>query len=215
MKRVNKPRLNLICAVLVVFSTGGITSGQTPSASTIHGHVVDPFGLPVPRVSLELSSAGQATPFRAETDHEGGYEFKSLPAGEYVAVIAAPGFVTERQPVSLAKGAELQLDFGLNVVYPHDPIPIGVSGSILKQDGLPLAGALVTVEHAFGRRRVYQARTDKSGRYGIDVPYPGQYIISASMPGFVVRATAVVLPATLPRQHQVINLTLLPLRSVG
>lgn len=214
MKRINPVMLNLIGAVLVACSAATVSAGQTVSASGVRGRVVDPFGDPIHRATLELSSPGRARPFRVETDRRGDYEFKSLPAGEYVAVITSPGFVIERRTLILGEATDYLLDVGMVAGHLTDPFYILVTGAVLKRDKAPLAGALVTVEHAFNRRLVYQVRADPAGRYRIAVPDPGQYIISASAPGYMVSVSAVVLPATLPRQDKVINLTLSPLRAV-
>ena len=214
MKRIKAPTLSLICVFLIACSAAGLSAAQTPPASSMRGRVVDPFGYPISRASVELklSPPGQAKSFHSETDRHGNYEFKNLSAGGYVVVVWSRGFVTERQTISLANGSDLQLDFGLFVAHPHDPFPTIVSGVILGQDRSPLAGAQVTLENAFSRRLFYQAWTDKSGRYQIEVPHPGQYVVSASVPGFAVNASAIVLPAALPRQDKVLNLTLSPLR---
>lgn len=67
--------------------------------------------------------------------------------------------ITERQTINLEEDSDLQLDFGLVAGYLGDPIPIEVSGVVRKQDKLPLANALVTVENVFSRRLVYKGRT--------------------------------------------------------
>ena len=203
-----KVALSLICVVLIVCAAADISAGQKSSAASIRGHVLDTFGNPITEVALELSNTNTAQPFRTLTDQRGAFELTALPAGEYDIVIQARGFITERHTIGLGKGSALQLDFGLVAGHLGDSIPIEVSGVVRKQDKSPLANAVVAVENVFSRRLVYKARTDKSGRYKIGVPYPGQYIISASMSGFTVNASAVVLPATLPRQNKVINLTL-------
>ena len=207
-----KAVLSLICAVLIVCVAADFSVGQESSAASIRGRVLDRFGNPIPEVALELSNPNQAHPVRTLTDQHGVFELTGLPAGEYSVVIQSRGFITERPTMRLEKDSDLQFDFGLVAGYLGDPIPIEVSGIVRKQDGSPLANAVVTVENVFSRRLTYRARTDKSGRYKIEVLHPGQYIVSAFKPRFTANASAIVLPATLPRQNKVINLTLLPLR---
>ncbi len=204
--------LSLTYILLILCTLVIISSGQTANVASMRGRVLDPFGNPISDVVLEFSIAGQAQPFDVRTDQQGNYKVSNLPIGEYAIAIWSRGFMTERRNINLARGSVLQLDFSLVAGYVGGAIPIEVSGIIRQQDDSPVADATVTVENAFSERLIYKAKTDNSGRYKIEVLYPGQYIVHVAKPGFAVNASAVVLLATLPRQNKALNLMLSPLK---
>lgn len=66
----------------------------------IHGHVVDPAGLPVPnaRVSVEGTNAF------VDTGADGVFELRDVPPGSAVLVVSAPSFATARIVVERGEG---------------------------------------------------------------------------------------------------------------
>ena len=108
----------------------------------------------------------------------------------------------------LRKDDNVELDFGLVAGYLGDAIPTEVRGAVRRKDKTPLQGATVTIANAFSKGLVTKARTDRAGRYQANVNYPGQYIVYASKPEFIVSATTIVLPASLPRKSRMVDLVL-------
>jgi hypothetical protein len=64
-----------------------------------------------------------------------------------------------------------------------------IQGDVRGEDGLPLAGAVVS---AVGRFPVF-AVTDREGRFELDALTPGSYLVQAQLGGFVASRTKVVL----------------------
>jgi hypothetical protein len=181
---------------------------RTLGATSIQGRILDPFGIPVPKARVEVTILDR-TPLQTFTDEQGYYRINDVPIGTVTVVAISLGFMLEKATVEVRQSGELQLDFGLAAGYGHDPIPIEVSGIVRQKDASPLEDATVTVANAFNKRLTTSVQTDKNGSYTVQIRYPGQYLVHASKPGFIVSATAVVLPAKLPRKPQKVDLTLM------
>ncbi len=74
------------------------------------------------------------------------------------------------------------LVFGLPQVSPESP-RARIVGRVLSTEGKPLSRAIVTAQK-LGGSALFQAKTDRSGRYAMDVE-PGRYIIRAEKGGYV------------------------------
>jgi hypothetical protein len=190
----------MICVSLIVGAMAINAAGEVQPTATIYGRILDPFGSPINKARVEVSSEDPALRFSAFTHEEGSYKVINVPAGQYVIVVSSPGFITERMTVRVKKSVDVLLDFGLVAGYTHDSIPLELSGKVQQSDNAPLRDATVTVKNAFNQRLTYNVSTDEAGQYKIHIDYPGQYIVYASKPGFRVSATSIVLPAKLPRE---------------
>lgn len=137
---------------------------------------------------------------------------ESALSGEYAIIVMSRGCVVENRTVRLEKDSTLELDFGLVVGTTDGTSPTEVSGIVRQQGNSPLASANVAIENVFSRSSIYKAKTDKSGRYKIEVLHPAQYIIHAVKPGFAVNASAVIVSGTLPRQNKTVNIMLSPFK---
>ncbi len=80
------------------------------------------------------------------------------------------------------------LVFGLPQVSSESP-RARIIGRILSTEGKPLSRALVTAQK-LGGAALFQARTDRSGRYTMDVE-PGRYVIRAEKGGYVTSVYSV------------------------
>jgi len=125
----------------------------------------------------------------AQTDDNGRYEIKGLPAGRYVVAASKTGFVTvnygQRRP--LRPGTPLQINDGQQLQNVSFTLPRGsvITGHIMDEDGEPLARASVTVlryQYQSGERRLVVAgsdQTDDRGQYRVYGLPPGEYHVSA------------------------------------
>jgi hypothetical protein len=196
------------CSFLIITAVGR----NAPTAS-IHGHILDSFGFPIADTTLEIQLGRPTQIFQIRTDREGNYKLDALPEGEYVITVFSRGFITESKDITLSGGIDMRLDFGLIAGYLGNAIPIKVSGMVRQFSNVPLQDATVTLISAFNQRFTWNARTDKTGRYQINVDYPGQYIIYVSKPGLMVNSAPIVLPANLPREQRIADFVLTPLRA--
>jgi hypothetical protein len=125
----------------------------------------------------------------AQTDEQGHYEIRGLPAGRYVVSASKTGFVTvnfgQRRP--LRPGTPLQVADGQQIQNVSFVLPRGsvITGRILDEDGEPVARASVTAmryQYQGGERRLVSAgsdQTDDRGQYRVYGLPPGDYYVSA------------------------------------
>jgi len=83
--------------------------------ATVHGVVHDPQHRPIAHAAVTLRSADSAFTLRADTDPEGAFTLAEAPIGVYRLEIAAPGFATVSQTLTLASGTNPILHFGLPI----------------------------------------------------------------------------------------------------
>jgi len=125
----------------------------------------------------------------AQTDDEGRYEIRELPAGKYTVVASKTGFVDatwgQRRP--LRPGTPLEIADGQEIRGVSFSLPRGsvITGTIVDEDAEPLARANVTVlryQYQNGQRQLVPAgsdQTDDRGMYRVYGLPPGDYYVSA------------------------------------
>ncbi|MFZ0863897.1 MAG: carboxypeptidase regulatory-like domain-containing protein [Candidatus Sulfotelmatobacter sp.] len=82
-----------VCVLVVVFLfllSASAMLAQT-AAGALRGQVTDPSGAAISGASVIMTPA-TGSPIVVQSNGQGMYEFKSLPAGKYVLTVAAPGF---------------------------------------------------------------------------------------------------------------------------
>jgi hypothetical protein len=205
-------RFMITAVALIVGVAFTMLAEPRPLTASVQGRITDLFGSPVAVSVVEVISAGREQPFRARTDEQGNYKFGSLPTGQLTLTVHSAGFLQEERTTFLSSGEQQVLDIGLEVGQLSDLPPIEISGTVRQQNSA-LQDATVTIVSAFNQRLIKQVKTDATGRYKVSVSNPGQYVIYASKPGFVVNATTVLLPTQLPRERRTVDLMLAPLRS--
>jgi hypothetical protein len=99
-----------VLAVLVMVPQ----ASRAQAAATLSGKVAGPSGQAVAnaRVSVKNTASGQSA--AAQTDAAGIYSIPNLAPGEYEVSVAADGFSTTTQTVSLAAGATRTLNLTLS-----------------------------------------------------------------------------------------------------
>jgi hypothetical protein len=83
--------------------------------ATMSGVVADPAGASVPNARLALKNISTQVSRTAVTDDGGFYAAPNLTPGEYEITASAAGFQTQVAHVTLAVGAEQQLNFSLRI----------------------------------------------------------------------------------------------------
>jgi hypothetical protein len=72
--------------------------------ATVHGVVHDPQHRPLAGAQVALQASNSEFTLRATTGTDGGFELPPAPIGVYRLTVAAPGFATVSQPLTLASG---------------------------------------------------------------------------------------------------------------
>ena len=125
-------RFSSYAAVLLL--TASIPAFATVFA-TVHGVVHDPQHRPIAGAAVTLQAAGSDFILSATTNYEGDFELPQTPLGVYRLTIAAPGFATISQPVTVASGTNPILHIALPVASAIQTIVVqGLETSISASD---------------------------------------------------------------------------------
>jgi hypothetical protein len=169
--------------------------------TSVQGRITDLLGSPIPGAKIEISTGGDAQRFSASSDAQGNYKIDNLPATRLKISVGYRGFQQEEFTIFPKIGKHI-FDVGLQVGNLFDIPTTKILGAVKRSDNVPIPDATITVTSAFNQRVVERVRTNADGRYEINIEHPGQYIIHASKPGFMVSATTIVLTTTLPREQR-------------
>lgn len=132
----------LILAVALALSATA-TSAQPPGTGTLHGLAVAD-GAPVPYAALEVRGAG----LRALADGDGRFRIASVPAGERVLLVAAPGYATAEVVVRVEPGKAVFVRVEL-ARAPLELNPVVVTGTMKETfvSESPVKVEVVTARH--------------------------------------------------------------------
>lgn len=196
--------------VIVLLLSMALMAKQPLETGTIRGQATDMFGFPVSGADIEALAETSQKRFQTKTDGDGKYELSNLPAGHLTIRINSRGFLREERSIQLTNDEPVLVDFGLEAGRLMDLPVIKVSGTIYGPKGTPLRDAAIGIRSAFKNSIVFVGRTDGQGRYLLEIHTPGQYIVSASKPGYVISTKVILLMPSLPRKDVTANFILTP-----
>src|SRR6266496_2302766 len=88
--------------ILLIFGISVSALLAQTTAGALRGEVTDPSGAAIPGASVIMTRAN-GSPITVESNGQGMYEFKALPAGKYTLTVAAQGFsLYENDSVNVA-----------------------------------------------------------------------------------------------------------------
>lgn len=152
-------------------------------AGRVHGRIRRGGGIPAPAAVVTLLSGAREVG-RGVADADGRFELDELPAGSYVAVVAAPGHQPQAHLLRVAGTVELDVELEAHGLG-------GVRGTVrVGADGPPLPDVPVTVTDANGRV-IASARSDAAGDYHVDGLVEGEYTVTAGALGPTARPLTV------------------------
>ena len=174
--------------------------GETPPKGTavIRGYVLAAgSGAPVRRAQVRAMAMNAGGGGVTNTDAQGRYEIKDLPAGRYTITASKSGYVTgqygQRRPTE--PGTPIEIADGMAADKLNFSLARGgvIAGHILDDTGDPVAGVQVAaMRYGFmaGSRRLMGAgseggndRTDDQGGFRLYGLPPGDYYVSATYRG--------------------------------
>ena len=127
--------------VAIGLLTAPFATAQTTNG-TITGRVVDGQKLPVPHVTVNVTSANLPGTRFAETSENGDYIVTLLPSGTYTVSFELAGFETQRKTVTLAPTQVLPLDVALGVAAVEESVTV-VSGDA----NVPTGTGMVAIKY--------------------------------------------------------------------
>jgi len=107
-------RFLALAAVLSVLAVGVSSTAQT-SVGTVTGVVKDPAGVPMPGVTIQITTRG-ATPLTRVSDPTGAFTFERVPIADYEVKATLTGFkqFTTRITVAVSKTTRLDIVMQVN-----------------------------------------------------------------------------------------------------
>jgi hypothetical protein len=112
-------RPGLVPRVVVLILATALLTGRTGRAQTtggIGGRVVDPEGVALPGVPVEVSSPNLQGTRTAQTSNDGTYRIPFLPPGSYVVRAALPGFAGAERSAAVTLDATATVDLTLRIL---------------------------------------------------------------------------------------------------
>jgi hypothetical protein len=126
----------LILFVLVVGAWAQTETGQ------ISGTILDPTGAIVPAATIDLKGLDTGLTRRTTSTSAGTYVFASLLPGRYQVSVSAAGFSRSTQPVEIAVGGRMGLDFHLQVGKAETVIEVTETAGQINTESQTLASVV-------------------------------------------------------------------------
>jgi Carboxypeptidase regulatory-like domain/TonB dependent receptor len=129
---------------IIAFSSFLLASAllaQTVSGA-LRGQVADPSGAAIAGASVIMTPA-TASPIVVQSDGQGMYEFKTLPAGKYTLTVAAPGFTLYENDNVVIAGQPLRLNVSLMIEVEQQKIQVSDTAPTIDVNPTNNAGAIV------------------------------------------------------------------------
>ena len=186
-------RKSLLFAVtLLALVALGFTFQDARAQGAVTGTVIDADGNPVAGAMVvirgEMQRRGERPYLNTmQTNDEGGFGFRRVPAGNYMIGAMARGLGGVRQAIEVADGEVTEVGLQLpGAKGGGDQPEVGsVTGRVIDADGNAVAGAKVMMVPADGmrRHRALTARTADDGSFTLDAVPVGRYVIAAMARG--------------------------------
>src|SRR5579863_955037 len=119
----------------------GIAWAQTPAGS-LHGQVTDPSGAAITGATVVMTPA-TAAPIAVQTNGQGSYEFKSLPAGKYSLTVVAQGFSLYENDNVVVADQPLRLNVAMAIEVETTKVQVSDTAPTVDVNPSNNAGAIV------------------------------------------------------------------------
>src|SRR5579863_7336129 len=119
----------------------GIAWAQTPAGS-LHGQVTDPSGAAITGATVVMTPA-TAAPIAVQTNGQGSYEFKSLPAGKYSLTVVAQGFSLYENDNVVVADQPLRLNVAMAIEVETQKVQVSDTAPTVDVNPASNAGAIV------------------------------------------------------------------------
>jgi hypothetical protein len=119
----------------------GTAWAQTPAGS-LHGQVTDPSGAAITGATVVMTPA-TAAPVAVQTNAQGLYEFKSLPAGKYSLTVVAQGFSLYENDNVLVADQPLRLNVAMAIEVEAQKVQVSDTAPTVDVNPENNAGAII------------------------------------------------------------------------
>jgi Carboxypeptidase regulatory-like domain len=112
------------------------------SAGSLRGQVADPSGAAISGASVIMTPA-TGSPIVVQSNDQGMYEFKSLPAGKYILTVAAPGFTLYENDNVVIAAQPLRLNVAMTIEVEQQKVQVSDTAPTIDVNPSNNAGAIV------------------------------------------------------------------------
>src|SRR6478736_6467425 len=133
--------LHIVCIAVVVLACAvSVFAQQAPGA--LRGQVTDPSGAAISGASVIMTPANGA-PIVIQSNAQGAYEFKSLPAGKYTLTVSANGFTLYENDNVVVADQPLRLNVKLEIEVETQKVQVSDTAPTIDVNPNSNAGAIV------------------------------------------------------------------------
>ncbi len=131
------------CFVVVFLLFLSVSAVVAQSASgSLRGQVADPSGAAISGASVILTPA-TGSPIVVQSNDQGMYEFKNLPAGKYILTVAAPGFTLYENDNVMIADQPLRLSVSMAIEVEQQKVQVSDTTPTIDVNPSNNAGAIV------------------------------------------------------------------------
>ena len=129
-----------VIAFLFLFLASALFA-QT-ATEVLRGQVADPSGAAISGASVIMTPAA-GSPIVVQSNGQGAYEFKTLPAGKYILTVAAPGFTLYENDSVVIADQPLRLNVSLAIEVEQQKVQVSDTAPTIDVNPSSNAGAIV------------------------------------------------------------------------
>lgn len=137
---MNRTQFLSFLVVLFVFSS--VSGWAQAAAGSLHGQVTDPSGAAIAGASVVVTPA-TGSPIVVQSNGQGGYDFKNLPAGKYTLTVAAPGFTLYENENVVVADQPLRLNVTMTIEVETQKVQVSDTAPTVDVNPNNNAGAIV------------------------------------------------------------------------
>lgn len=157
--------------LILLFAASSI---HAQSGADIHGRLTDERNAAVAEAEVSLSSRSGAQ-LVVVSDHNGGYIFKGIAAGDYVVAVKAKGFAEfTSKPLHVARGQAVANDIQLSVQAVNASVVVTANGTAQTTDEISKAISVVSDQMIESKRELTLSESVR-GLPGVRVQQQGSY----------------------------------------
>ena len=127
--------------LVLLFLPLGASVAQTTSGA-LRGQVTDPSGAAITGATVVMTPA-TGSPVTAQTNAQGVYEFKTLPAGKYSLTVVAQGFTVYENDNVVVADQPLRLNVSMTIEVETQKLQVSDTAPTIDVNPSNNAGAIV------------------------------------------------------------------------
>jgi hypothetical protein len=133
--------LGLLCSICLP-ALWAQTETSQPATGSLRGQVADPSGAAIPGASVVLTPA-TGSPVVIQSDAQGGYDFKGVPAGKYTLTVAATGFTLYENDNVVISSQPIRLNVTMAIEVETQKVQVSDTAPTIDVNPNNNAGAIV------------------------------------------------------------------------